>query len=263
MGYNTITNLLGRLDKDDILNFTTIKWIEIFDQSNGTYNLNKDIRFKTPQIRDDLCDFNDTYIVVTGKITGTNPGNNLNEYNKKVAFKNSDPFFNCILKINHQLIEDAQDLDIVMPMYNLLYSSKNFRKTTGSSWNYYQDIPNSGYNDQNRDRIFYSIKDLESFDYKTKLVGSLGNNLPSAPATARILDIKIIVPLKNLSNFIFNLNFLMINTEIELILKWSPSCVLTGKATRNETASEGNNNRVPPIVSPTKLELQTVNCMFL
>ena len=72
MGYNKITNLLGKLDKDDIRKFTTIKWIEIFDQSNGTYNSNKDIRFKTPQIRDDLCDFNDAYIVVTGKINATN-----------------------------------------------------------------------------------------------------------------------------------------------------------------------------------------------
>ena len=66
MGYNKITNLLGKLDEDDISKFTSIKWIEIFDQSNGNYNPNKDIRFKTPQIRNDLCDFNDAYIVVTG-----------------------------------------------------------------------------------------------------------------------------------------------------------------------------------------------------
>ena len=65
-GYNKITNLLGKLDKDDIPKFTSIKWVEMFDQSNGTYNLNKDIRFKTPQIRDDLCDFKDSFFVVTG-----------------------------------------------------------------------------------------------------------------------------------------------------------------------------------------------------
>ena len=102
MGYNKITNLLGKLDKDDIPKFTTIKWIEIFDQSNGTYNPNKDIRFKTPQIRDDLCDFNDAYIVVTGKITVTNPGNNINIYDRKVSLKSSALFFNCILKTNNQ-----------------------------------------------------------------------------------------------------------------------------------------------------------------
>ena len=118
MGYNKITNLLGKLDKDEILKFTTIKWIAIFDQSNGTYSKNKEIRFKTNQLRNDLCDFNDAYIVVTGKITAANPGNN-NVYNRKGSLENSAPFFNCTLKIKSQLI-DAQDLDIVMPMYNLL-----------------------------------------------------------------------------------------------------------------------------------------------
>ena len=102
MGYNKISNLLGKLDKDEIPKFTTIKWIEIFDQSNRTYNSNKDTRFKTPQIRDDLCDFNDAYIV-TGKINSVN--SNLPGYNdipddvpnpKKVAIKNSVLFFNCI-----------------------------------------------------------------------------------------------------------------------------------------------------------------------
>ena len=132
MGYNKITNLLGKLDKDEIHKLATVKWIEIFDPSNGTYNPNKDIRFKTPQIRDDLCDSNDAYIVVTGKASVTNPGNNANEYNRKIALKSSAPFFNCILKINNKLIEDAPDLDIVMPTYNLLNYSKKFRKTTRS-----------------------------------------------------------------------------------------------------------------------------------
>ena len=119
MGYNKITNLLGKLDKDEIPKFTTIKCIEIFDQSNGTYNKNKSIRFKTNQLRDDLYEFNDAYIVVTV----TNPGNDDNVSNKKVSLKNSAPLFNCNLKINSQLIEDAQDLDIVMPIYNLLHYS--------------------------------------------------------------------------------------------------------------------------------------------
>ena len=87
--------------------------------------------------------------------------------------------------------------------------------------------------------FFYQIKDSGSFDYKTKLIDTLlgaadlanGNDVETESE-----DIKIIVPLKNLSNFIFSLNFLMINTGIELILKWSQNCVLTGKATRAEIA---------------------------
>ena len=151
----------------------------------------------------------------------------------KTILKNSAPFFNCILKINNQLIEVAQDLDIVMPMFNLLYCSKNFRKTTGSFWNYYPDKPKPGYDneDNERQRIFYPIKDSESFDYKTKLINTLSGNADAAnDVTTEPEDIKIIVPLKNLSNFIFSLNFLMINTEIALILKWSQNCVLTEKA---------------------------------
>ena len=97
MRYKKITNLLGKPAEDEIPKFATIKWIEFFDQSNGTYNKNKDIRFKTSQLRNDLCDFNDAYIVVTGKITATNPGSN-NVYNRKLSLKNSAPFFNCILK---------------------------------------------------------------------------------------------------------------------------------------------------------------------
>ena len=99
-GYNKITNLLGKLTKDEIPKFTTVKWIEIFDQSNGTYNKNKDIRFKTNQLRNDLCDFNDAYIVVTGKITAINT--NLSDYadiptdanyGRKLALKNTPDAF--------------------------------------------------------------------------------------------------------------------------------------------------------------------------
>ena len=93
MGYNKITNLWGELDKDGISKFTTVKWIEIFDQSNGTYNPNKDIRFKTPQIRDDLCDFNDAYIVVTGKVNAVIADvPPIVSYSRKLSSKNSAPF---------------------------------------------------------------------------------------------------------------------------------------------------------------------------
>ena len=74
-------------------------------------------------LRSDLCDFNDAYIVVTGKISVSNP--DIANYDRKLFFKNNAPFFSSILKINNQLIEDTQDLDIVMPMDNLLYYSKN------------------------------------------------------------------------------------------------------------------------------------------
>ena len=121
-----------------------------------------------------------------------------------------------------------------MPMYNLLYYSKYFRKTTGSFWNYYPDMPKSGYDNDNnaRTRMFYPIKDSESFNYKTKLVGKLPDG------EDELEDVKIVVPLKNLSNFVFNLDILRINVEIELILKWSQNFVLTEKATREQNDAE-------------------------
>ena len=126
MEYQKIINLLGKtINTTKLRKYTTRKRIEIFDQSINVYNKNKDIRFKAPQLRSGLCDFNDAYIVVTDKITATDHNNAA--YDRKLSLKNNAPFHNCILKINSKLIEDAQDLDVVMPMYNLLYYSKSFR----------------------------------------------------------------------------------------------------------------------------------------
>ena len=101
------------------------------------YNPSKHIRFKTSLLRSDLCDFSDAYIVVRGTVAVTNPDHNA--YDKKLAFKNNAPFAPCISKIINTLIDNAKDLDIVMPMHNLLEYSKNYPETTGSFWNYYRD----------------------------------------------------------------------------------------------------------------------------
>ena len=135
MEYQKITNLLG-CTSDKIPRFITKKWIEVYDQPGGTYNINKQIRFKTSMLRSDLCDYSDAYILVKGKITVTNPNNDA--YDKKLAIKNNAPVSSYISKSNGELIENAEDLDIVMPMYNLLEYSKNYRKTTGSLFHYYK-----------------------------------------------------------------------------------------------------------------------------
>ena len=136
MEYQRTTNLLGNASIK-VPRFITIKWIKLHDQSGETYNTNKQIRFKTSMLRSDLCDYSDAYIVAKGKITVTNPNNNA--YDKKLALKSNAPFLSCISKINNTLIYNAEDLDIVMPMYNLIEYSKNYRKTTGSLWYYYRD----------------------------------------------------------------------------------------------------------------------------
>ena len=122
-------------------------------------------------LRSDLCGFSDGYMVVKGKITVTNPNND--GYDKKLAFKNNAPFVSCISKINNTLIENAGDLDVVMPMYNLIEYSKDYSKTTGSFWDYYRDETNSGAGNN----INYSNKDSKSCDYKTSITGKLeGDN---------------------------------------------------------------------------------------
>ena len=88
-------------------------------------------------LRLDLCDFSDTCIFVKGVIAVTNSDDA--KRNKAVAFKNNAPFINCISKINGIQIDNAEDLGVVMPMYNLPEQSKNYRKTIGSLWNYYRD----------------------------------------------------------------------------------------------------------------------------
>ena len=137
----TVSFLDTTSDNKDLPKFVTNKWIEVFDQSEKNYNVNKEIRIKTPMFRSDLCDFSDAYIVVKGDITVTNPNNA--KRNKAVAFKNNAPFINCISKINGIKIDNAEDLDVVMPMYNLLEYSKNYKKATGNMWNYYKDQPSN------------------------------------------------------------------------------------------------------------------------
>ena len=88
------------------------------------------MRFKISMLRSNFFDYSDAYIVVKGNITVTNLDNDA--YDKKLAFKNNAPFTCCISKINNTLIENAEDLNVVMPMYNLIEYSKNYRKTTGS-----------------------------------------------------------------------------------------------------------------------------------
>ena len=129
MEFQKIVNLLDMTsDDNDLPRFVTKNWIEVYDQSGGeSYNVNKEIRIKTPMLRLDLRDSSDVCIVVEGTVT-VNGGANINRRNKSVAFKNNAPFINCISRINGVQIDNAEDLDNVMPMYNLLEYSKYYKK---------------------------------------------------------------------------------------------------------------------------------------
>ena len=146
MKYQKIPNILGTTP-NHVPRFITKKWIEVHDQSGNVedrYKPSKQIRFKTSMLRSGLCDFSDAYIVVKGTITLTKSDGNgiIDIRNTFLAFKNNAPFTNCISKINNVLIGSAEDLDVVMPVYNLFEYSKNYRKATGRLCSYYRDESN-------------------------------------------------------------------------------------------------------------------------
>ena len=115
----------------------TKNWVEINDESRGSYNTNSQInfKFKTTMLKPSSCDYNDTYILVKGTITVQNTAAadaNANNANKVVIFKSCATFINCISEINNTQIDNAKDIDIVIPTYNLVEYSDNYSKTFAS-----------------------------------------------------------------------------------------------------------------------------------
>ena len=176
MEYQKIANLI-----DDTSNqpskFRTRNWVEINDESKGAYNVNSQIKFKTTMLKSSLCDYSDAYILVKGTISANNTADadaNANNTNKKLIFKNCAPFTNCISEINNTQIDNAKDIDIVMPMYSLIEYSDNYAKTTGSLWQYDKDIP--ARNNNNAIIIFVENNLTDSFNFKVKFTSQTRNN---------------------------------------------------------------------------------------
>ena len=230
MEYDKMNNLLGS-ESENLSKFVTREYVRVNSLSN-TYNENKSIRFKTPMLRSDLCDYADAYILVNGTITVTAnaEANNIRDKrNRPLILKNNAPFVSCITKINNELIEDAEDLDVLMPMYNLLEYSKNYKETIGSFYNYYRDELSNDDDDNN----FNSIKVVNSnvFKYKNKTIGNTYNvDAAAAGYDANkngAQEVAIAIPLKYLGNFWRALSIPLISCEVSLELKWNKNCVIT------------------------------------
>ena len=226
MEYQKIANLI-----DDASNqpskFRTRNWVEINNESRGTYNVNSQIKFKTTMLKSSLCDYSDAYILVKGTISvnDTAAGDAIKNNNRKVIFKNCAPLTNCISEINNTQIDNAKDIDIVIPMYNLIEYSDNYAKTTGSLWQYCKDIPARN----NNNEIVNSENLTDSFNFKAKITGQTGNDGKK--------DVEIMVPLKYLSNFGRTLEMPLINCEVNLILTWSSTCVIVSTGDANQAAT--------------------------
>ena len=170
-------------------------------------------------LRSSSCDYSDAYILVKANITVNNTagaGAAANITNKKVIFKNCAPFTNRISKINNTQIDNVENIDIVMPMCNLIEYSENDSKTSESLWQYCRDIPAVN---NNGDIVnFNGNNETDSFNFKTKITGETND--------IGIINIEIVVPLKYLSKFWKTLEMPLNNCEIELILTWYRNCVI-------------------------------------
>ena len=234
MEYDKINNLLLSEDNESeqLSKFVTREYVEVNSLLN-TYNENKSIRFKTPMLRSNLCDYSDAYILVKGTITvnGVVHGaeNDIARRNRPLILKNNAPFVSCITRINGELIEDADDLDIVMPMYNLLEYSKNYRKTIGSLYNYHRDELSGDTNSNNFPNR--NVVNSETFKYKNKIIGNT-YNVTADGNELGTKKIELAIPLKYLGNFWGALNIPLISCEVFLELKWNKNCVITSKEQR-------------------------------
>ena len=228
MEYQKIANLIDETPNQPS-KFRTRNWVEINDESRGAYNVNSQIKFKTTMLKSSLCDYSDAFILVKGTISVNNTdaqGAAVNNTNKKVIFKDCAPFTNCISEINNTQIDNAKDIDIVMPMYNLIEYSDNYAKTTGSLWQYCKDIPVR--NNNNDITEFTLVNTTDLFKFKAKITGQTEDDGTK--------DVEIMVPLKYLNNFWRTLEMPLINCEVNLILTWSSACVLISANIPNQAA---------------------------
>ena len=236
--------MINLLNKDDIdsKSFATKKWYIINDENNTNYGVNKDTGANNPDtIKDDtrvlkpnLCDYADAYILVYGTIRAGGADNNT-----RFALKNCAPFTKCNLKLNDEHVDAAENLDIVMPIYNLIEYSDNYQDSSATPYQYKRDEPPADIADN------LATNTSSSFKYKVDLLGN-----PAVANNVARRNVKVVVPLKYLSNFFRSLEMPLINCKIKLNLTWKKECVLSTDAAT--TAANPLNNAVF-IINDTRL----------
>ena len=214
-----IINLLHKIDTDS-KHFATKDWYIINDENNTSYGVNKDtgadnpdtIKYDTRSLKPKLYDYAEAYILVNGTIRAAAA-----DANTRLVLQNCAPFTKCNLEINNEHVDTAENLDIVMPMYNLIEYSDNYQDSSATLYQHKRDEPSED------DAVANLMADnSDFFNYKISLLGNpvVANNI------ARI-NVKVVVPLKYLSNFFRSLEMPLINCEIKLNLTWKKECVLS------------------------------------
>ena len=216
-----IINLLDKIDTDS-KHFATKKWYIINDENNTNYGVNKDtgadnpdtIKYDTRVLKPNLCDYAEAYLLIDGTIRAAAA-----DASTRLALKNCAPFTKYNLEINDEHVDTAENLDITMPMYNLIEYLDNYQDLSATLYQYKRDEPPEP----------NAIADLtadnsSSFKYKVSL---LGNPVLDGNITKR--SVKVVVPLKHLSNFFTSLEMPLINCKIKLNLTWKKECVLSNQ----------------------------------
>ena len=192
-----------------IQNLQEKKWYIIDSEAKCNSSTDEEIQFLTRSTESSLCDYSDAYILVTGNINVTG-----GDANTKVAFKNCAPFKDCRTEINDTFVDYADFINITMPMYNLIEYSDNYSDTSGSLWQFKRDEIEGDIdltvNDQH-------IPDNSSYIYLSFITNRNG--------------VKIVLPLKYLSNFWRSLEMPLIHCKVELSLKWYENCILSSAET--------------------------------
>ena len=216
-----IINLLDKIDTDS-KHFATKKWYMINDENSTNYGVNKNtgadnpdtIKYDTRVIKPNLCDYAEAYILIDGTIRAEAA-----DANTRLGFKNCATFTKCNLEINNEHVDTAENLDITMSMYNLIEYSDNYQDSSATLYQYKRDEP-----PEDNTIADLTVNNSSSFKYKVKLLGNpeVANNI------ARI-NVKVVVPLKYLSNFFRSLEMPLINCKIKLNLTWKKECVLSNQ----------------------------------
>ena len=217
-----IIKLLDKNDTDS-KHFPTRKWYIINDENNTNYGVNKDagannpdtIKYDTRVLKPNLCDYAEAYILIDGTIRAEAADDNT-----RLAFKNCASFTKCNLEINDEHVDTSENLNITMPMYNLIEYSDNYQDSSVTLYQYKRDKPPE---DNAIDDL--TTNTSSSFKYKVSLLGNLDVDGGIAKTS-----VKVVVPLKNLSNFFRSLEMPLINCKIKLNLTWKKECVLSTDA---------------------------------
>ena len=216
-----IINLLDKIDTDS-KHFATKKWYIINDENNNGVNkdtgeINPDtIKYDTRVLKPNLCDYAEAYILVDGTTRAANTVNAT-----RLALKNCAPFTKCNLEINDEHVDTVENLDIVMPMYNLIEYSDNYQDSSATLYQYKRDEPPEA--DAVTD---LTANNSNSLKYEIKLLGNV-TEVAGDVAGVRRLNVKVAVPLKYLSNVFRSLEMPLINCKIKLNLTWNKECVLS------------------------------------